>query len=454
VRQTISAPTTQIEREAELNSFDPAIRASALSTLLSQQPDTASSQKPLLDAVNMHAHTFYSFNAYGHSPTSLVWLARKERFAAVGSVDFDVLDAVDEFLDACELASVRGSSAIETRVFIPEFATREISSPGEPGVAYHMGIGFTSSAASSVAAGILEDIRRRASQRNRELILRVNAHLAPVTIDYDRDVLPLTPAGNATERHILVAYTHAVDQSGVDTVDFWARKLDAKKEQIAQVITDKPKLHNLIRSKLMKRGGIGYVQPGSSTFPSVDEFHQFVLGCNALPCATWLDGTSSGEQAIEELLNLGISKGVVALNIIPDRNWNIADAAQKRIKLQNLYDVVVLAGKLNLPLNVGTEMNAYGNKLIDDFDAPELARVRKPFLDGAYFIYGHTMMQRAIGLGYQSDWAKSYLTTRSERNAFYTMIGRQVIPGKTGIAQLRAFSDRMKPTEITRKLGG
>ena len=51
-------------------------------------------------------------------------------------------------------------------------------------------------------------------------------------------------------------------------------------------------------------------------------------------------------------------------------------------------------------------MNAPGKKLVDDFDAPELAPVRQAFLDGAHFIYGHTVMQRAVGLGYQSEWAR------------------------------------------------
>jgi len=51
----------------------------------------------------------------------------------IGIVDFDVLDGVDEFLAACEVAGVRGSAGVETRVFIPEFATHEINSPGEPG---------------------------------------------------------------------------------------------------------------------------------------------------------------------------------------------------------------------------------------------------------------------------------------------------------------------------------
>ena len=63
-------------------------------------------------------------------------------------------------------------------------------------------------------------------------------------------------------------------------------------------------------------------------------------------------------------------------------------------------------------------MNAPGNKLVDDFDVPEMAPVKQAFLDGAHFIYGHTIMQRALGLGYQSEWAQAHLPTRRERNAF------------------------------------
>ena len=93
--------------------------------------------------------------------------------------------------------------------------------------------------------------------------------------------------------------------------------------------------------------------------------------------------------------------------------------------VQKLYEVVALAGKLDLPLNIGTEMNAPGQKLVDDFDAPELAPVRQAFLDGADFIYGHTVLQRASGLGYQSEWARTQLPARRERNAFYTQAGRR-----------------------------
>jgi hypothetical protein len=151
---------------------------------------------------------------------------------------------------------------------------------------------------------------------------------------------------------------------------------------------------------------------------------------------------------MEELLELLIGQGVVALNIVPDRNWNIPDPATKQLKLQKLYEVVALAQKLDLPLNIGTEMNSYGQKLVDDFNAPELAPVRQAFLDGAYFIYGHTLAQRAWGRGYQSDWTKAFLPTRPDRNAFYTKLGRQIEPGAEQMARLKKLEVPTAPTEL------
>ena len=408
--------------------------------------------EPETDVANMHCHTFFSFNAYNYSPASLAWLAKRRGFGLMGIVDFDVLDGVDEFLDACETVGVRGSAGIETRVFIPEFATREINSPGEPGVYYHMGIGFASGRVAGAAAGILDDLRQRAVRRNRGMVDRVNAYLAPVAVDYDRDVLPLAPAGNATERHMVVAYVRAAERVVSDPVKFWSDKLRVDLGVFRKTPRSSPQFRNLVRAKLMKRDGVGYVRPGPDTFPTVDEFHALVAACGALPCAAWLDGTTEGEQAIGELMELLIGKGVVALNIVPDRNWNIADAEVRQRKVQNLYDVVRLAQELALPLNVGTEMNSFGKKLVDDFDAPELAPVRQAFVDGAYFIYGHTCLQRALGLGYQSEWARASLPSRRERNEFYTRVGYLTPPGKAGVARLKQLDPAASPTDVLSKL--
>jgi hypothetical protein len=381
-------------------------------------------------------------------------MAKRRGFKLMGTVEFDVLDGVDEFLDSCAAVGVRGSAGVETRVYLPEFITREINSPGEPGVYYHMGIGFTSSEAPEPAATILADMRQRAAERNRRVAARVNAYLAPVTVDYDRDVLRLTPSGNATERHMVLAYVQAADRMVSAPVRFWSAKLNLETTQVAALRRDGPRFRNTVRKTLMKQGGVGYVRPGPGSFPTVDDFHEMVEACDALICATWLDGTSEGEQSMGELLHLLIGKGAVALNIIPDRNWDIADPETRRVKLQHLYDVVNLAQELDLPLNVGTEMNSFGQKLIDDFDAPELAPVRQAFLDGAYFAYGHTVMQRTLGLGYQSEWARSHLPSRRHRNRFYSRIGVLVEPGETGTARLKQMPRPTSPDEVLRELGG
>ena len=73
-------------------------------------------------------------------------------------------------------------------------------------------------------------------------------------------------------------------------------------------------------------------------------------------------------------------------------------------------------------------------------------------MDGAYFIYGHTVMQRAAGLGYQSMWARVYLPGRRERTAFYTQMGALVPPGPLGLSRLTALSVEMTPADMLRQL--
>ncbi len=133
---------------------------------------------------------------------------------------------------------------------------------------------------------------------------------------------------------------------------------------------------------------------------------------------------------------------------MPDRSWNLPNQEEKRLKLDNLYQVVELARTFDLPLNVGTEMNSFGQKIVDDFDAPELAPVRQAFIDGAYFVYGHTVMQRKLTLGYQSAWANAYLPTRKDRNEFYTALGRLATPGGPAIDRLNAVTDAMTPGNV------
>ncbi|MCG3149276.1 MAG: hypothetical protein PCFJNLEI_02736 [Verrucomicrobiae bacterium] len=382
----------------QLDSFDPAQRRAALAELLAQNPKPP----PLTTDVNLHSHTFFSYNAYGYSPTKFAWLARQRGLAAAGIVDFDVLDGLEEFWEAGKLCGLKRCVSMETRVFVPEFETRVINSPGEPGIAYHMGVGFTKPVEHPT-------LRQTSEQRNRELVARVNAFTAPITIDYDKDVLPLTPNGNATERHICEAYSKKGDKA------FWISKLGDAPLNAA-------KLQAMIRAKLMKKGGVGYVQPGKGSFPLMAEVNQFILDAGAIPTLTWLDGTSDGEQCIAELFEVAMKSGAAALNIIPDRNYT---PGVKDQKLNNLYQVVNLAEKHNFPVIVGTEMNAPGNKFVDDFATKELKPLVPVFLKGAYIVYAHSVLQRREGRGYLSDWAKQQFRSVAEKNEYFMKFGKE-----------------------------
>jgi hypothetical protein len=167
------------------------------------------------------------------------------------------------------------------------------------------------------------------------------------------------------------------------------------------------------------------VQPGKDSFPLMADMNRFVLEAGGIPTITWLDGTSEGEKAIEELIQVAMSSGAAAINVIPDRNYT---PGVKDQKLQTLYDVVALAEKHHFPVIVGTEMNAPGNKFVDSFDTPELKPLLPVVLKSAHIVYAHSVLQRESGLGYLSEWAKKTFPTVAAKNDFFEKLGRALQP--------------------------
>jgi len=378
-----------LELEQKLDSFDLSERKEALSALYEKVKCEEIQLPQAGNHVNLHCHTFFSYNTFGYSPSKFAWLARKAGLAVAGIVDFDVLDGLEEFLEAGNMLGLKACVGIETRVYVPEFAKKEISSPGEPGISYHMGIGFSTANLEGEPKEFLMRLRKTSEKRNRDLVTRVNQYLRPVELNYEQDVLPLTPADNATERHICFAFARkarAVFTDDQELARFWSEKLGVEAASID--LPEGAHLQGMIRSKTMKRGGVGYVQPGEGSFPKMAETNKFILAAGGIPTLTWLDGTSEGEKNIEELLEVAMSSGVRAINIIPDRNYtpNIKDN-----KLANLYHVIDVAEKLHLPVVVGTEMNSPGQKFVDDFDSKELSPLVPIFLKGANIVYAHEL---------------------------------------------------------------
>lgn len=356
-----------LDSEKQLNSFNSEERFAALDDFAAQNC-----------IFNMHCHSFFSYNGYGFSPTMLAVLAKKQNWRAVGLVDFDVLDGVDEFLCAADKLGVRACAGMETRVFIPELSSFEINSPGEPGVAYHLGYGFTTAKLDAKAQLFATELRHKANNRTKQVLEAVNKYLPEIALNFDAVAQQFTPAGNVTERHLCAAYRVAAETkySGRELIDFWESKIGSFTE-------DGVKLEAAIRSKTMKQGGVGYITPTPGSFPLLSEMNAFIQSCGAIPTVAWLNGFSAGEKDPDELLDLHIRNGAKAITIIPDRNWRTNDL-EKQKKLTDALDAfIIAANKRKMPILAGTEMNAPGQLLADDFTVPALFKHLPTFIAGA-----------------------------------------------------------------------
>lgn len=420
----------------QLSSFYPWKRVAALQTLAActEFPEEN-------DAMNMHVHSFYSYNGEGWSPARIAFEMRKMGLHGAALCDFDVIKGVNEFLAAGDFLGLRTAASFESRVFFPEYADKEINSPGEPGVFYFMGSGFVN----GDLAAEFKDQLEQAHKRNRELIARINAALPECQLSYENDVLPLTPDNNATERHIVRAYYDlAIRNQGGEKAAalFWARTFG---DDAAQLEGKSPNAMNeYLRGKLIKKGGLGYQQPTESTFPPIDEVMQRIRQCRALPCAAWLDGSLPGEESPREQLECLAGKGLEMVNIIPDRNWNIKDPSRQAARVRSLYEYIFTANSLDLPIIVGTECNKPGQRKVDDFETAYLRPLMKDFLKGADVLFGHTLLLRYADYSYSDTRAKDEFPDRKKRNAFFASVGALPVPPVDLRLRLAEETDREK----------
>jgi len=421
----------EIEKlECDLNSFDAQVRTKSLATL----KEFAVGEKLLSKAkkvpYNLHCHTFCSYNGYGYSPSYVAWLACKKLWFAAGIVDFDVLDGVEEFLSASESLDLRAVCGLETRAYVADLAQEEINSPGEPGVAYHMGVGFASSTLPAEQQEFLSGLKAKANARTENIVKLVNGYLSPVELNFEEAAAKLTPFGNITERHVCTAYREKAEEIFSDDVaraEFWAEKLSMDLSAATELIAAPVKLEGTIRSKTMKSGGVGYVKASPESFPALQEMNDFTLACGAIPCIAWLDGMSDGEKDPEKLLDMHILHDAAVLTIIPDRNWNFSDPEVKAAKTKCLDAVIAAAAERNMPVIIGTEMNAPGQKLVDDFDCDALKKHNDTFTKGAAISFAHTLLT-PLQMGYLSDWAAENFADNASKNVFFAKFGNTMTP--------------------------
>ena len=157
--------------------------------------------------INNHIHTTYSFSPY--SPTAAVYAARMEGLCTAGIIDHDSISGAEEFLEAAKLIDMPVTIGMECRVSMAgtRLEGRRTNNPDQVGVSY-MTVQSVPHDKIDTLTAFFRPYREARHLRNRKMVERINELLPEMSLDYDRDVLPLSEAkeeGGVTERHLMYA---------------------------------------------------------------------------------------------------------------------------------------------------------------------------------------------------------------------------------------------------------
>lgn len=188
-----------------LNKLNAPTKAERLANL-AEAVKTAQFPPMVPQYINNHIHTTYSFSPY--SPTAAVYAARMEGLCTAGIIDHDSISGAEEFLEAAKIVNMPVTIGMEARVSMDgtRLEGRRTNNPDQVGVSY-MTIQSVPHDKIAVLTEFFKPYQAARHARNRQMIEKINA-LVGVSLDYDRDVLPLSEAkdnGGVTERHLMYA---------------------------------------------------------------------------------------------------------------------------------------------------------------------------------------------------------------------------------------------------------
>jgi hypothetical protein len=184
------------------------------------------------DGVNNHIHTTYSFSIY--SPAMAVWEAYRAGLLSAGIMDHDSICGANEFIEAGSIVGIATTIGVECRADFSDtpLQGRRINNPDQLSNAYISLHGIPHNRITDVRDFFKPLIRAR-HRRNRAMVERINTLFLPysITLDYDRDVLPLSnhrEGGTVTERHLLYALSRRLVLTlgkGKPLIDFLTKRL-------------------------------------------------------------------------------------------------------------------------------------------------------------------------------------------------------------------------------------
>ena len=287
--------------------------------------------------INNHIHTTYSFSPY--SPTAAVYAARMEGLCTAGIIDHDSISGAEEFLEAAAIVGIPVTIGMECRATMDGTAMedRRTNNPDQVGCSY-----MTIQSVPHDKIGRLTEFfapyRAARDERNRKMIARIN-DLLNMTLDYDRDVLPLSmhhEGGGVTERHLMYAVAKAMvakagkGQGMVDYLGSIGLKLSDKQKN--QMLDTAYPFYEYDLLGILKSAFVPKVYiDATDECPKVRDLVALCREIDAVLCYAYLgdvgDSVTGDKKAqkfeddyLEEVFDCLKNVGVTAVTYMPTRN--------------------------------------------------------------------------------------------------------------------------------------
>ncbi len=300
-------------------------------------------QRTVLEEVNNHVHTTYSFSPY--EPAAASFAAWESGLGIVGSIDHDSIGAAREMLDASARIGIASTVGFEVRTgFLDSpFADKKINNPDSPGIVYMCVHGVPARHIDAVNEFLLP-IREIRNARNRAQVSALN-DLITVNglepLDFDRDVVPLSrwhDGGSITERHILhacAARIMSMVPAGAELVSFLEQNLNITVTgKVRSFLSDSTNPHyqydllGVLKSSYLPRF---FIQPDRNETVDARTVVAFARSIGAIPAYAYLGDIAESitgdkkaekfeDDFLDELVAYLAEIGFPAITYMPPRN--------------------------------------------------------------------------------------------------------------------------------------
>jgi hypothetical protein len=281
--------------------------------------------------VNTHFHTPYSFSAF-NTIHEIFERAEREQVDVLGINDFITTFGYVEFNDLARRYKKFPIFSIEFMGLMKEEQEKgiRINDPNNPGRVYFCGKGLAfPEILSEKSRDQLQQVFDESHRQTKAMTLKLNEHLmqldAPFRLEFE-DIRQNFSKGMVRERHIVKALRKKTEEqfrNGEEITGFLEKVCGGKK---LEYDPEKPAtLDNTLRSVLLKKGGIAFVEEDEKAFLSLREIQKIILDAKGIPAYPVLlddtEGNYTDFEADPERLFIELAKRkIFAVELIPGRN--------------------------------------------------------------------------------------------------------------------------------------